>query len=153
MEIKCKPIGFVRGGRTEFGHDDWDGNTAHIDLDTNWFSSDALMELSQFSHIEVIFYFHQTDPNTIVTTARHPRDNKEWPLTGIFAQRVQLRPNRLGITTCRVLNVEGTRIEVQGLDAINGTPVLDIKPYMARFAPRGEVREPDWTDELMAGYW
>jgi tRNA (Thr-GGU) A37 N-methylase len=72
---------------------------------------------------------------------------------GILAQRAKDRPNRIGTTVCRVMSVDGLRIHVSGLDAIDGTPVLDVKPYMRGFAPRGEVREPAWAAELMAGYW
>ena len=153
MKINVKPIGFVRGGRTEPINDDWDSITARIELDEDWLTGDALLGLDSFSHAEVIYHFHKTDPETIVTTARHPRNNKDWPLTGIFAQRGHFRPNLLGVTTCHVLGVDGTSVHVQGLDAIDGTPVLDIKPYMTDFAPRGEVQEPDWASDLMSNYW
>ncbi|HEV7692460.1 MAG TPA: TrmO family methyltransferase [Hyphomonadaceae bacterium] len=70
-----------------------------------------------------------------------------------LAQRAKNRPNRLGLTVCKILEVKGFTVRVEGLDAIDGTPVLDLKPWMEGFAPRGEVREPDWAKELMAGYW
>jgi tRNA (Thr-GGU) A37 N-methylase len=85
--------------------------------------------------------------------ARHPRGRKDWPKVGILAQRAKNRPNRIGITTCRLLSVSGLTLEVQGLDAIDGTPVLDIKPHMSGFNPRGEVSEPAWSLELMDRYW
>ena len=72
---------------------------------------------------------------------------------GIFAQRAKDRPNRLGLSTCELLEVRGDALEVRALDAIDGTPVLDIKPYMTEFAPRRPVRQPAWSHELMAGYW
>ena len=75
------------------------------------------------------------------------------PLTGIFAQRGHYRPNLIGSTVCRVRGVEGATVHVQGLDAIDGTPVLDIKPYMTAFAPRGEIREPGWVEDVMKSYW
>ena len=71
---------------------------------------------------------------------------------GIFAQRVHLRPNLLGMTTCHVLGVEGASIHVRGLDALDGTPVLDIKPCMIDFGPRGDVRQPGWVSSLMSSY-
>jgi tRNA (Thr-GGU) A37 N-methylase len=74
-------------------------------------------------------------------------------LTGIFAQRGKERPNRIGLSTCELLAVEGTTLTVRGLDAIDGTPVLDIKPYMSEFAPRTPVRQPAWSRELMARYF
>ena len=89
----------------------------------------------------------------MVLTARHPRGNPDWPKVGVFAQRGRNRPNRLGVSVCRILGVDSTRLLVGGLDAIDGTPVLDIKPVLAEFLPRGEVRQPDWSRELMADYW
>ena len=95
----------------------------------------------------------KSNDDQIVTGARHPRGNKAWPRIGIFAQRGKNRPNRIGVTVCEVVAVKGRTLEVKGLDAIDGTPVLDIKPVMSGFAPRGEVREPDWAREIMAAYW
>ena len=73
--------------------------------------------------------------------------------SGVFAQRAKGRPNRIGVTVCEILEVGGLTVKVRGLDAIDGTPVLDLKPLMAGFLPRGGVREPRWARELMAGYW
>jgi tRNA (Thr-GGU) A37 N-methylase len=64
-----------------------------------------------------------------------------------------MRPNRIGLGICRVIAVDGLAIEVEGLDAVDGSPVLDIKPYWSANAPRGTVREPAWARELMANYW
>lgn len=88
---------------------------------------------------------------TIGATSSAPFD--DWPLVGIFAQRAKGRPNRLGVTTCELLSVDGLSLQVRGLDAIDGTPVLDIKPYVLEFAPRTPVRQPAWISELMRGYW
>jgi len=74
-------------------------------------------------------------------------------MVGIFAQRGKNRPNRIGVTTCRLIGVRGRVLTVAGLDAIDGTPVLDIKPYLAEFGPRGDVHQPDWTRQLMRHYW
>jgi tRNA (adenine37-N6)-methyltransferase len=82
-----------------------------------------------------------------------PRGNPDWPMVGIFAQRGRNRPNRIGVSVCRIVKVDGTRLEVEGLDAIDGTPVLDIKPVLKGFLPRGKVREPDWASSIMADYW
>lgn len=89
----------------------------------------------------------------MVTGARHPRGNLDWPAVGIFAQRAKSRPNRLGSTICRVARVEGTRLYVRELDAIDGTPVVDLKPVMAEFLPRETVEQPAWSHELMRAYW
>jgi tRNA (Thr-GGU) A37 N-methylase len=111
------------------------------------------MGLDAFSHAEVVFQFDQLPESEVVLTARHPRGNPDWPRVGVFAQRGRNRPNRLGVSVCRILAVDGTRLEVAGLDAIDGTPVLDIKPVLAEFLPRGTVVQPEWSRELMAGYW
>ncbi len=87
------------------------------------------------------------------TAARHPRDNPAWPKVGVFAHCAKSRPNRLGVSICRLLEVRDLAVTVQALDAIHGTPVLDLKPYMREFGPRGEVRQPTWSTQLMAGYW
>ena len=147
------PIGHVQGGRDQPIDDDWGGSEAVIALDPGSFDASALAGLDAFSHAEVIFLFDRVPPEKIETGARHPRGRTDWPLVGIFAQRGKNRPNRLGLTTCEIVSVEGTRLTVRGLDAIDGTPVLDIKPYMTGFQVRGVVEEPEWAKVLMAEYW
>jgi len=146
------PIGHVRGGRTAPVDDGWDAVSATIALVPE-FGPEALAGIDGFSHVEVVFLFDRVAESAIVTGARHPRGRADWPKVGIFAQRGKDRPNRLGVTICRLLAVEGTTLRVAGLDAINGAPVLDVKPCMRGFLPRQEVTEPDWARELMAGYW
>lgn len=152
MNIEMRPIGFVETIRSKIEDDFWGGEQACITL-MEEFSADALRGLSEFSHVEVLFYFHRLDPTTTIISARHPRDNAEWPVVGIFAQRAKKRPNRIGATLCRVVRVEGIRLIVSELDALDGTPVLDIKPVMAEFLPREEIRQPAWSHELMRDYW
>ncbi len=151
--ILLQPIGFVRGGRSEPIDDNWDSVESHIMLDAKLFTADATASLADFSHIEVIFHFNRVQDDEIAAGARRPRGRADWPLVGIFAQRGKGRPNRIGVTVCSLLGVNGLDITVRGLDAIDGTPVLDIKPVMKGFLPRGDVREPGWAAELMSGYW
>jgi len=151
--IVMRAVGHVRGGRSKPVDDGWDTVTAQIELDAAQFQPDAVAALDSFSHIEVIFHFDQAPPEGVNTGARHPRGNTAWPKVGIFAQRGKDRPNRAGVTVCRLLSVNGLSLSVQGLDAIDGTPVLDIKPFMRGFLPRGEIREPEWAGELMREYW
>ena len=153
MDYVVEAVGCVCGGRTNPVDDDWGQSRSTIELDQGLFGPDALAGLDGFSHAEIIFLFDKVAPEQIERGARHPRGRADWPLTGIFAQRGKNRPNRLGVTTCRIVSVAGTRIEVEGLDAIAGTPVIDIKPVMREFLPRGEIRQPDWVAELMADYW
>lgn len=153
MNFSLEPVGYVRGGRVEAIDDDWGPSRARIELDAARFGPEALFGLSDFSHAEIVFVFDQITPDQITTGARRPRGREDWPLVGIFAQRGRNRPNRLGVSVCRVVAIDGLTVEVEGLDAIDGTPVLDIKPVMGEFLPRGEVRQPAWATELMAGYW
>jgi tRNA-Thr(GGU) m(6)t(6)A37 methyltransferase TsaA len=152
MVFTVSAIGHVRCGRTDPVDDDWDSIPAVIEL-TDGFSEEALMGLEAFSHAEVIYLLDQVETSEITATARHPRGRTDWPRVGIFAQRGKGRPNRLGATICRIVSVDGRKLSVTGLDAIDGTPVLDIKPVMTGFLPRGEIREPDWAREIMSGYW
>ena len=145
-------IAHVSSPRSEPVDDDWAEVESTIQL-TASFGPDALQGLAEFSHIEVVYLFHLVDPATVTSGARCPRGNPEWPEVGIFAQRAKARPNRLGVSFCELLGVEGTTLRVRGLDAVDGTPVLDIKPCMREFAPRGAVREPAWAEELMADYF
>jgi len=151
--MDVEPIGWVQSSRTDAIDDDWDAVTATISLDAERFSSEAIAGLDEFSHIEVVFVFDQVEVTDIESGARHPRGNAEWPRVGIFAQRAKMRPNRIGVSVCRLVEVDGLTLRVQGLDAIDGTPVLDIKPYMSEFGARGDVHQPAWSRELMAGYW
>jgi tRNA (Thr-GGU) A37 N-methylase len=151
--ITFLPIGVVRATRAEAIDDGWDEVRSRIELDAAAVDADATLGLELFSHVEVVFVFDRVDEGAVCRGARHPRGNLDWPLVGILAQRAKDRPNRMGLTTCRILSVDGLVIEVAGLDAIDGSPVLDVKPRMAGFEPRGDVVEPAWATELMSGYW
>jgi tRNA-Thr(GGU) m(6)t(6)A37 methyltransferase TsaA len=151
--IVMEPIGVVRSSRTSVADDDWDREQAYIELDETRFDDDALAGLDLFSHVEVIFLMDRVDPAKIEIGSRFPRNNPAWPRLGIFAQRGKNRPNRIGLTVCRVLRVDGLRLHVMGLDAIDGSPVLDLKPWVQEFGPRGPVVQPEWMTELMEEYW
>lgn len=153
MKYTVEAIGHVRGGRANPIDDDWGQSRSIVDVDSARFSSEALAGLDEFSHAEIIFLFDKVPQEKIETGARRPRGREDWPLTGIFAQRGKNRPNRLGVTVCRILLVEGNQLHVEGLDAIDGTPVIDIKPVMREFLPRGDLRQPSWVAELMESYW
>ena len=150
MEIIVKPIGYVRNARKEVEDDNWGEVVSEIVIEIG---EESLQGLEDFSHAEVIFYFDQVDENKIVTGARHPRNNTEWPKVGILAQRGKNRPNRIGLTTVSILRHEKNVLFVSGLDAVDGTPILDIKPVIQEFQPRGKIRQPAWAVELMKNYW
>ncbi|MFD4149608.1 SAM-dependent methyltransferase [Streptomyces goshikiensis] len=151
--MESEAVAVVVGGRAEVVDDDWGRETAVIRLDERRFGPEALFCLADFSHVEVVYHFDRVPAEEVETGARHPRGNPDWPLVGIFAQRGKNRPNRLGVSRCRVLKVDGLDVHVAGLDAVEGTPVLDIKPYMAEFGPRGELRQPEWATTLMRDYY
>jgi tRNA-Thr(GGU) m(6)t(6)A37 methyltransferase TsaA len=152
-QIEFSPIGMVYSPVVEPADDIWGGVKCRIDLDSTRFTPESLLGLADFSHVEVVFFFHRVAESEIATESRRPRDRLDSPKVGIFAQRGKNRPNRIGVTICRLLSVENLSLEIAGLDAIDGTPVLDIKPYMREFAARGEIRQPKWVDDLMRGYW
>lgn len=147
------PVGFVRGGRAQPVDDNWGGVETVIAVDPSAFTPDAVAGLAGFSHLEVVYVFHLARSEDVTTGSRHPRGRDDWPLVGIFAQRGKDRPNHLGVSRCRLLRVEGLDLYVADLDAIDATPVLDVKPWMDEFGPRGEVRQPDWATELMQAYY
>jgi tRNA-Thr(GGU) m(6)t(6)A37 methyltransferase TsaA len=146
------PIGYVRGGRAEPLDDDWDREACAIVLDAR-FDAESILGLDAFSHLEVVYVFDRVPDGEIEMTARHPRGKKDWPRVGIFAQRGKGRPNRLGVSRCKLVRIEGTTLHVRGLDAIDGTPIVDIKPYMRELGPRGDTVQPAWATELMADYY
>ena len=150
--IAVEPIGRVASRRAGPTDDFWGGTEASIVL-ADGFDATAFDGIEEFSHAEIVYCFDRVDPAAVVRGARRPRGNSAWPTVGIFAQRGKDRPNRIGITIVRILRREGPTLVVAELDAIDGTPVLDIKPVMKGFLPREPVREPEWVAELMRDYW
>ena len=153
MGFDIEPIGRVVGGREDAIDDDWGHVEATIVLDGALLDQDAALGLEDFSHIEVVYLFHLVKEDAVVRGARRPRGNPDWPEVGILAQRAKGRPNRIGVSRCELIDVDGLKLRVRGLDAVDGTPVLDVKPFMVEFAPRGPVFQPEWASELMRTYW
>jgi tRNA-Thr(GGU) m(6)t(6)A37 methyltransferase TsaA len=150
--ITLTAIGFVRNSQTQIADDNWGAVESDVVL-TEALGENALAGIEDFSHAEVVFYFDRVPDENIEVGARRPRNNPAWPEAGILAQRGKNRPNRIGLTTVEIIAREGNVLRVRGLDAIDGTPVLDIKPVMREFLPRSEVRQPAWATELMRAYW
>lgn len=150
--ITLTPIGYVKNERKEMRDDYWGKVTSEIIIADN-LPDDCLDGIDTFSHLEIIFYFDKADAGGAVYGAAHPRGNSAWPRVGIFAQRKKDRPNHLGITIVKLVSREGRMLTVQGLDADNGTPILDIKPVVKEFLPNEEVTQPMWMTELMKDYW
>lgn len=152
-EIILQPVGRIESPRIQLVDDQWGDIISTIHLDSEQFTEEAIAGLEDFSHLEVIFYMHQVPEESIQKNARHPRNRTDWPKVGIFAQRAKARPNRIGVSRCQLLRVEGISLTVQALDAVDGTPVLDIKPYMKEFGPQGAVHQPPWATEIMKEYY
>jgi tRNA-Thr(GGU) m(6)t(6)A37 methyltransferase TsaA len=150
--IVVEPIGVVRSGRAEAKDDDWDSVPARIEM-VDTYPTESLDGIEEFSHAEIIYFLNRVAADSIARGLRHPRGNPAFPNVGIFAQRGRNRPNRLGATIVRITGRVGRVLHVEGLDAIDGTPVVDIKPVMVEFLPRGPVRQPAWAHELMRTYW
>ena len=148
-----EPLGRVVGGRAVVEDDAWGAVESRISLDHPRVTAETVRGLGDFSHVEVVFVFDRVDADGVEWGSRHPRGNPEWPLVGILAQRAKDRPNRIGVSRCELVGVDGTALIVRGLDAVDGTPVLDVKPWLEGFAPRGAVREATWAGELMRDYW
>jgi len=152
MKIEIESVGFVKNSRTEVKDDDWEGITSELVIN-NSFPEDCLMGIEKYSHLEVIFYFHLADKSKICRAARYPRNNRDWPLTGIFALRGKNRPNHLGLTIVKLIKRVNRSLFVNGLDAVDGSPIIDIKPVIRGFLPIQEISQPQWVDELMKDYW
>jgi len=150
--IVMEPIGFVRASRIDPQDDFWGGAESSIVL-TDAVEPDALLGLEGFSHAEIIYSLDQVDPGGVVRGARHPRSNPDWPRVGIFAQRAKNRPNLIGATIVKIVACQGRTLRVLELDAIDHTPVLDIKPVMQEFLPREPVVQHQWSHEMMREYW
>lgn len=110
---------------------------------------DALLGLAEWSHVLVFYWFDQNDtPERRRILRVHPRGNKANPLTGVFACRAPFRPNLIALSTCKILSVEGTVVNLDTIDAFDGTPVLDLKPFTPPDAPAADsVRVPSWAEE------
>ncbi len=149
-EIKIKPIGYVRNNRILPNDDNWSLVESIIEINDD-LPENCLDGIDQFSHLEIIFYFNQSTMTII--GSEHPRENKDFPKVGIFAQRKKDRPNHIGATIVTLIRRNGRKLIVKNLDAINDTPVVDIKPVYKEYLPQGKVIQPKWSKELMKNYW
>lgn len=152
MKIELSPIGFVKNSRKEIEDDNWFEIISEIFLDDD-IITESLIGVEEFSHLQIIFYMDKVKDEKAKAKFRHPRNNTDLPKLGTFAQRNKSRPNKLGLTTVELIERIGRKIIVKNLDAINGTPILDIKPVMEEFQPKGEIIQPKWTKEIMKNYW
>ncbi len=147
MNLSVRAIAYIRNERAEALDDNWNDVVSVIELASD-VPDESLRGLSDFSHIEVVFFADWAEDVPPGPWHRHPRGNTDWPDVGIFAQRNKDRPNRLLLTTVAIEELGERSIRVRGLDGIDGTPVLDIKPVFRWSVPEGDIRAASWSDEL-----
>jgi tRNA-Thr(GGU) m(6)t(6)A37 methyltransferase TsaA len=140
MDITLKPIGTVKSPLKERERRDAKDIIAEIVIDPAY--AEGLDNLDEFSHIIVIFYFHESRKPAPLKV--HPRMRKDPTPVGVFASRSPDRPNALGKTTVKLLERRNNILKVQGLDAIDGTPVIDIKPYIPDIDAVPDAKVPPW---------
>jgi len=140
--IELHPVGFVRNRIRKSGHRDWRRVESRIVI--NPALEKALDGIEGFSHIVVIFWMDAIEPGGRKVLRVHPQGDRGLPRVGVFSARSPVRPNPLGLTTVRLMERKKNVLKVSGLDAINGTPVVDIKPFIpGHDLPKG-AKVPDW---------
>lgn len=115
--------------------------------------TEGLRGIDQFSHLVVLFWMHEASYRPERDLVRRPCGRGDMPRLGIFAQRASSRPNTLGVSVVRLRSHQGAVLSVQGLDALDGSPVLDVKPYFADFDRARAASEPEWVRRLMRDYF
>ena len=148
--ITLAPIGYVSNTVTEKKDDFWGNSVSAITLKEEF--RGGLTGLQEFSHAIILCYLDKACYKPEKHLIRRPRNRADMPLLGIFSQRTKDHPNPIGVTTVEILSVSDSTLTVKGLDAIDGTPVLDIKPYFPAF-DRRDARTPEWVDVLMENYF
>jgi len=149
--IPLRPVGWVSCPVTTRTDENWGEVRSKIVLSAEF--AGGLLGLEGFSHAIVVTYLHQAEFEREKHLRRRPRNLDSMPETGIFAQRAKNRPNPIGVTTVEILDVGHDYLEVRGLDAIDDTPVLDIKPYYPHFDRIEAPVVADWVNRLMEGYF
>ena len=145
-EIVLKPIGIVRSEVKEHKRGGWQDVTSEIVIDEEW--TEHLDGLDEFSHIMVVFWMHLVPRENRPPMRIHPRGRDDLPLVGLFATRAPYRPNPIGVSVVKLLHRHDNILTVAGLDAIDGTPVLDIKSYMTPVDKPEDIRMPDWVSKI-----
>jgi len=150
-EMELNPIGVVRSPVREQVDEGWGAVTSEVRVERAY--APGLAELERFSHALILYLLHEATFDPARDLVRRPRGRDDMPEAGIFAQRAKHRPNPIGVTAVRVLGRDGAVLRVRGLDAIDGTPVLDIKPYVPAFDRVDDATVPEWMERLMRGYF
>ncbi|MFH0846759.1 MAG: tRNA (N6-threonylcarbamoyladenosine(37)-N6)-methyltransferase TrmO [Chloroflexota bacterium] len=149
--MNLEPIGVIKSPVKEQVDEGWGKVVSEIHIHKQWTS--GLAGLDEFSHVIVLFYMHESTFTAKSDLVRRPQGRADMPMLGIFAQRAKHRPNPIGITAVSLLGVHGNVLTVKGLDAIDGTPVLDVKPYFPIYDCVKQAKTPEWIDRLMEKYF
>ncbi len=144
-------IGVVYNDVKEPTDEGWNRVVSEVVLDETL--AEGLDGIEEFSHLLILFWMHRAPEAEPIRMRRRPQGRPDMPEVGIFAQRARHRPNPIGVTTVKLIRREKNRLFVQGLDAINGTPVVDVKPYVPEFDAIDSCRVPSWMPRLMQGYF
>ena len=148
--IIITPIGTVKNNVNEKKDTTWGNDISSIVLNDDYIT--GLKGLDGFSHAIILFYLDKAKYDKEKHLQRRPQNREDMPLVGIFAQRGKDRPNQIGMTSVGIISVSDNELVVKGLDAIDGTPVLDIKPYYPVYDKK-EANVPLWVDKLMEHYF
>ena len=150
--VTLTPIGIVRSPVTKMSQGNWAQVDSEIHLDAQY--APGLQGLGEFSHVMVLFHLHEAQGFDVKKQLlRRPRGREDLREVGVFAQRTKYRPSPIGVTSVKLLSIRGNIVSVRGLDALDGTPVLDLKPYMPVFDRVEDARMPDWVVHFMDGYF
>ena len=129
---------------TPVGKVEKQGDAARIRIFDRY--ADALLGLEGWSHVNVLWWFDKNDvPEKRRILRVHPQGKQENPLTGVFACRAPVRPNLIGLSVCKILEVKKNVVHVDTIDAFDGTPVLDLKPFVPPDALAQGIKVPDWA--------
>lgn len=150
-DISITPIGTVRCGVDQPVDENWGNIISKIEVFPEY--AGGLEGLGGFSHAMIVTFLHGANYEKSRHLIRRPRGLPAMPLVGIFGQRAKDRPNPIGVTAVEIVGVGPDSLEVRGLDAIDGTPVIDIKPYYPQYDKIDGARTPGWVFELMKGYF
>ena len=141
--MNLKAIGTIRNDVEEPGRRDWQNIVSEIVIDDEFL--EALDSIEEFSHIIILYWMHKLDQSQRSVLKVHPRGQQDLPLVGVFSSRSPARPNPIGMTVVRLIGRENNILKVMGTDALNGTPVLDIKPYIPTHDAKDSAKTPQWV--------
>jgi tRNA-Thr(GGU) m(6)t(6)A37 methyltransferase TsaA len=147
QKIALRAIGRVRNSIRHKKREGWEGIISEVVLDPKY--EEALQGIEDYSHILVLFWLSRVPPGIRGRMLKvHPKSRADLPLVGIFSTRTQYRPNPIGLTLVQLIGRRKNILRVRGLDAMNGSPVLDIKPISPRTEFPGRVQVPEWYNRL-----